>query len=394
MSVSKWPDGAATHPALVAVNSRRIALFCTAWAVAISGAAALFTIGFADWDPSILVRMSQIEPMNEIARSHNPHFVFVPPEAHFDGVYFYTIALDPFAWNDDVFTRIDLYQYRYGHPGYAWVSGLFALGEPARLPWSMLLVALASMGVGTWAVSRIADHLGRSPWWGLLVAVNPGLVFCVTALCSEPLGVAVATVGLLLWLRGSFAIAAVVFAGACMVKELFLIVPASLFLWEAIQLVRHRAAPGTVFRMFVLAASVVPLACWYLYLKAHFGVFPASAEPGNLGVPLVGWFDTFQRAVGLSISGASQIGTVTVPLLTITAAAILVGVVRSLHFKSPFDVMFLLSAALFAMVSWKILLYPKDLFRGLMVVPLLLPVVIAGVGWAPRPASAYQQRST
>ena len=79
-----------------------------------------------------------------------------------------------------------------------------------------------------------------------------------------------------------------------------------------------------------------------------------------------------------------------IPLLTITAAAVLVGVVRSLRFKSPFDVMFLLSTVLFAMVNWKILLFPKDVIRGLMVVPLLLPVVIAGVDWVPRPSKARQ----
>jgi hypothetical protein len=38
------------------------------------------------------------------------------------------------------------------------------------------------------------------------------------------------------------------------------------------------------------------------------------------------------------------------------------------------------------MVTWKILLFPKDLIRGLMAVPLLLPAVIAGVGWEHRPA--------
>ena len=57
------------HPALAVTSSRGIALFCTAWALAVSGAAALFTIGFTDWEPSILVRMSQIEPMTEIAAS-------------------------------------------------------------------------------------------------------------------------------------------------------------------------------------------------------------------------------------------------------------------------------------------------------------------------------------
>ena len=94
--------------------------------------------------------------------------MFVPPEAHFDGVYFYAIALDPFARNDDVYTRIDLHQYRYGHPGYAWLSGLFALGEPARLPWSMFLVSLGVDGSG-----RMGSEPYRRPPGAFTVVGTP-----------------------------------------------------------------------------------------------------------------------------------------------------------------------------------------------------------------------------
>lgn len=354
-------------------------------AVAVSGAAALFTIGFAGWEPSILVRMSETEAMVDVARFHDPDFVFVPAEAHYDGVYFYAIALDPFARNPDIYRRIDLYEYRYGHPGYGWLSRMFSLGGIRTLPLSMLVVSLAGMGVGGWAVSRIAHHLGRSPWWGLLIAVNPGLVFSVTVLTSEPVGVAIASVGLLLWLRGRQVPAAIVFAGACLVKELFVLVPASLFVWEIVQILRHRTSPGRGFRMTLLAVSVVPLAWWYLYLRLHFGVLPAAAEPGNIGAPLVGWYDAFRRAVSFSRSGVSQIGTFTIPLLAITAAAILVGAVRALRLRSPLDLLFLMLTLLIATLNWMILLYPKDVIRDLVFVPLLLPAVIVGVAWTPDP---------
>jgi hypothetical protein len=373
---------------LVAGNPRRIAAACAAAAVAVSAAAALITIGFADWESSILVRMSDTERMAEVARFHDPDFAFVPAEGHYDGVYFYAIALDPFARNADVYTRIDLYEYRYGHPGYGWLSRLFVLGGVRSLPWSMLMVGLAGMGLGGWAISRIADHLGRSAWWGLLVAVNPGLVFAVTVLNSEPVGVGIAAAGLLLWLRGRLVLAAVVFAGACLVKELFVLVPAGLFLWEIVQVVRRRAIPGVVYRLALLAVTVVPLAWWYLYLRFHFGVFPAAAEPGNIGVPFVGWFNTFRTAVGLSRSGASQIGTFTITLVTITACALLAGVVRAVRLRSPLDLTFLLFCVLVATLNWNILLYPKDVIRELALAPLLLPAVIAGVDWVPRHAES------
>jgi hypothetical protein len=146
---------------VVAGRPARVAVACAAAAVGVSGAAAVFTIGFAGWEPSILVRMSEIEPMAEVARFHDPDFALVPPEGHYEGVYFYTIALDPFARNPDIYTRIDLYEYRYGHAGYGWLSRMFSLGGIRTLPLSMPVVALVGMGVGGWAVSRIAAHLGR-----------------------------------------------------------------------------------------------------------------------------------------------------------------------------------------------------------------------------------------
>ena len=133
---------------MVGNDPRWIAAACAAAAIAVSSAAALFTIGFAGWEPSVLVRMSEIEPMAEIARSYDPEFVLVPPEAHFDGVYSSALALDPFARNQNVYTRVDLYEVAgTEHPGYGWLSErIVALGDASRLPLAMLLVGLAAMG--------------------------------------------------------------------------------------------------------------------------------------------------------------------------------------------------------------------------------------------------------
>ncbi len=337
--------------------------------------------------------MSEIEPMAEIARSYDPEFVLVPPEAHFDGVYSYAIALDPFARNQNVYTRVDLYEYRYGHPGYGWLSGIVALGDASRLPLAMLLVGLAAMGVAGWAVSRLAEHLDRSAWWGLIVAVNPGLVLSVTLLTSEPAGVALAAAGFLVWLRGRVLPAAALFASACLVKEPFALVPAGLFVWEIVQLIRRRAEPGVPFRLAALAASVLPLTLWYLYLKLHFGAFPFEEAPEGFGVPFTGWFDSFRLAVGFATQGASQVGTLSVALLTILAGAMLVGTVRAVRLRSPFDVMFLLFAIGATTFNWMLLVYPKDLVREFVLPLLLLPAVVGSVSTVDRvlPAPAEEE---
>jgi hypothetical protein len=357
-----------------------IRLLCAAAAVAVSGTAALGTIGFNHWQASALVRIDSAAPMATVASGFDPEFVFVPAEAFFDGAYFYTIALDPFA-RGEFHQLIDRFEYRYGHPGYGWLARLFAVGDPDRLPESMLFVGLVGMAIAGWAVGGIAVQLGRSPWWGLSVAVNPGLVLAVTLDTSEPIGIAFAAAGVYLWLWGRPVGAAVLFASACLVKEPFVLVPAGLFAWEAIQLVRRPAAPNAKVRLLALAASGLPLTLWYAYLKVHLGVFPFQRAPDFFGVPLAGWFDSFRQGVGLMGTGASQLGNIAITLLTILGAAMLVGAVRAVGLRSPFDLMFLAAALLASLYNWHLLLYPKDVLRELILPLLLIPAVVGSVRW-------------
>jgi hypothetical protein len=322
--------------------------------------------------------MSETDELAEVARAHEPNFVLYPAEGHFDGVYFYAIALDPLAIGDQ-HELIDLHPYRYGHAGYGWLGAAVSLGDPARVPLALLLVSLAAMGLAGWSTSRIADLLARSPWWGLLVAVNPGLVLSVTVLTSEPAGVAFASLGLLFWFRGRSIAAVVLFAGACLVKEPFALIPAGLFAWEVLERIRHRAAPGATWRMLLLAVTVLPLAWWHLYLRLRFGVLPIQEAPDFFGVPFAGWYDSFGFGAHLVRTGASQLGTLVIPILTIVAAALLVATVRALRMRSPFDTIFILVIALATLYNYLLLGYPKDLVRELVISLLLLPAVIGSV---------------
>jgi hypothetical protein len=371
-------------------HQRHARLLCATAAVAVSGSAALVTIGFNHWQASALVRIDSAAPMAAVAQGLDPGFVFVPAEGFFDGAYFYTIALDPFA-RGELHQLIDRFEYRYGHPGYGWLARLMAFGDPQTLPESMVLVGLLGMALAGWAVSGIALELGRSAWWGLLVAVHPGLVLAVTLDTSEPIGIAFAAAGVLLWLRGRLWGAAALFAGAGLVKEPLLLVPAGLFAWELIQVARRQGEADVRVRLLALAASPLPLALWYAYLKVHFGIFPFQRAPDFFGTPFVGWFDSFRQGVGFIGNGSSQVGTVSITLLIILGWAMLVGIVRAMTLRSPFAVMFLAAALLASVYNWNLLLYPKDVLRELILPLLLLPAVIGGVRWADAGTSSATQ---
>ncbi|MDQ3941073.1 MAG: hypothetical protein M3238_06975, partial [Actinomycetota bacterium] len=80
-----------TRPALV------IALACAVISIAVAGTAVVGALRVSDGDPTVLVHMSGEEPLAQLARQIDPGFHFVSPDAHYDGVYFYAIALDPLA---------------------------------------------------------------------------------------------------------------------------------------------------------------------------------------------------------------------------------------------------------------------------------------------------------
>jgi hypothetical protein len=322
--------------------------------------------------------MSGLEPMAQLARKTDPGFAFVDVQAHYDGVYFYAIARDPFA-RGLAHSKIDRAAYRYAHAGYGWLAGLASGGRPEALPAALLAVGLAAAGVAGFAASRVSAELGHTPWGGLVVALSPGVVFAATADTSEPLALAVGALALLAWLRGRRGWAAIAIAACCFVKEPLLAIPAGLAAWELVSWFRTRAA-GLWRRIIPLAIGPVLYAAWYVYLRATFGVWPFHQEGNDfLTWPLVGWWDSLRRAANLAVGSfeGMQTGHASVALLVVVGALLLIGVVRAVRIATPLDPVFLLGAVLVFCLNWYGVLYPKDLLREVAVPMALLPAVIA-----------------
>src|SRR5215210_2591898 len=181
--------GSESRPPGPVTGERRIALACAAIALATTGAAVAAALAAREWSPSALVHMSATEPIARLARDADSGFHFVPPGAHYDGVYFYAIARDPFA-RGDAHTLIDGSAYRYGHAGYGWLAGIVSLGRAELVPSALLAINLVAVAVAAFAASALARDYGWSPWGGVVVAVNPGTIFAATVDTSEALGVA------------------------------------------------------------------------------------------------------------------------------------------------------------------------------------------------------------
>lgn len=149
----------------------------------------------------------------------------------YDGLAYYRLALDPLT--DDVtaegitFTRPAYWQTRIGYPLAAWVvSG----GQPALVPFALLLVNLLAVLALAFTAARLARALGRSPWWGAVPALWAGYLVGVGQDLTEPLAGALLLGSLVAVRAGRHALAALALTAAALTRETTLVVAVAVLL--------------------------------------------------------------------------------------------------------------------------------------------------------------------
>ena len=346
-----------------------IPLACALVALAAAGAGVIESLRTQHWDTTALVRMRATLPLSQLATHDDPSFRLRGESGFYDGAYFYAVARDPLA-TGQAHRLLDEAPYYWGHPAYGWVTWLSSAGgRPRAVPDALLGAGLMAVFLAGGAASLLARALGWSPWGGLVVALNPGLLFATSTDTSEPFGAALLLFGLVAYVRGRRASAVGLLAVLCLVKEPLVLVPLAIAAWEL-----WRRRPPLV------AAAVVPAAVWWAYLRIHLGAFPFGQGTERLTFPLAGWKAALFSAATQSWSRgqiAAQVGEAAVPLIIAVGLAIGVAAVYALRLRSPVHPAFLAVAALYACITPNGVQYPKDLFRELALVLTLLPFVVA-----------------
>lgn len=73
--------------------------------------------------PSLLLNVADTDAIAPRIADADPSFKFTTMHDHYDGVYLWAMATDPFAVAGGSHELIDLAAYRYGHPLYSWIAG-------------------------------------------------------------------------------------------------------------------------------------------------------------------------------------------------------------------------------------------------------------------------------
>jgi hypothetical protein len=101
----------------------------------------------------------------------------------YDGQFFYRLGLDPFTNEHSAEgVSLDMPAYRHQRILYPLLGWALSLGRSTLLGAALAFVNIVSIAALAWWGSRFAAFHGRSPLWGLALAVLPA---CVIALAND-----------------------------------------------------------------------------------------------------------------------------------------------------------------------------------------------------------------
>ena len=249
---------------------------------------ALRAVQDAGWDPTVLVAFGVDATPTRVYAEERLGDVFLRASQGHDGKFFFVQSNDPWvidpAENASV---LDRPLYRSQRMLYPVLAGGFGLFGPEAIVWAMLLVNVVAMGVGTWAVARIAMHMGGSPGWGLAFSLNLGFVSEMNIGGAGVVSAAAAFAAVLMFMRNRIPSGVILLTLAVLAREAMLIAVAGVALWLWFDDRRKTA---------VVAAMVPGLAVvtWAAYLRLRIATGSVASEVQEIGWPFVGFIEALQ----------------------------------------------------------------------------------------------------
>jgi hypothetical protein len=248
-----------------------------------------------EWNPSVFIKFPTIS-VAETAYGEAMLGEVIPAGGlGHDGKYYFMQAMDPFYLDPEQHAiLLDRPTYRAQRMVYPTLaSGFGTLPAPATA-WSMLVVNLVALGIGTWLTALLAQQLGISAWFGLAFLLNPGVLVSAFIDTADLFALVFLLAGALFVLRERTGLAVAFLTLSALSRETMILATVGVmaYLWHT--------------RRRVPIAYVVPFAAtaaWWLYVRARLaGLESGLQDTQALGLPFKGFYEAFQ--IWLSTPGA------------------------------------------------------------------------------------------
>ena len=266
-------------------------------------------IGYVDVQRSHASQVIKFDPTYRYPPNHD-----AANGTGFDGQYYYYIALDPA--NARYYIDTEEATYRYARIVYPMAARVAALGQPALIPYTLLLINWLSVGAGVFVLAAWLRRKGVSPWFAAVYGLYPGVLVSLQRDLTEPLAYALVVLAIYLFDFGGkrrLLWAALAFAVAGLTREVTLIFAAAyagalLLQGNAGSPWRQRVAANWRRALGLASLAALPLALWELFLWRWIGALSAGGglAPFPIGLLDAGEFQLSRQPpeiIGVVVPG-------------------------------------------------------------------------------------------
>jgi hypothetical protein len=215
-----------------------------------------------------------------------PHGLAVRSGAGFDGQFYYRLALQPWNLSWSAHGVVFDFAYRRQRITYSWLAWIVSGGQAGAVPYALVVVNIAMLGLMGFFCGAWARSLGRHALWGLLPAGYFGMVWSLDRDLTEITAIALVVAGIVAWRHHRYVLAGLAFTGAVLGRETALLVVAALFVTRLVEIVRRRDRVGV--QDVAWAVPLLAFAGWQSLCFAVYGTLPLTSDKGNAATPFSG----------------------------------------------------------------------------------------------------------
>ena len=209
----------------------------------------------------------------------------------YDGHYSYQIAYRLFGEEalipDNYFFREAIPNaYRFQRILYPFLARLLAANQPALIPWTLILINIMAIALGTWVIERLLSYHNTSHWYAIVYGLYAGNLVALRSDMNEPLAQALVMVAIWSWIQQKYPQSFISFALALLTKETALLFIAAYGLHSLIERQWRNA--------FGFGLSIIPYAIYQLLLFYWLGEYGVTSGEGLTWIPVGSWLGLTQ----------------------------------------------------------------------------------------------------
>lgn len=228
-----------------------------------------------DFNLSCFIHLGEKSPF-VIKKLVPPNFIIMKNISGYDGQAYYYAASDPFIKTN--FHRIDLKKYqRFLYPFLAYI---LAFGNKALLPWTLLIVNIISILVGTLFLSIILKKHNVSIWYALIYSLGIGNIVALQYNLTTPLFLCLILIGIYFYEEKKTVSTALFFSLALLTREIAGLIILVFLMYEFFKK-RYKNS-------FVIILSFIPFVILQFFLYQRLGKIPLLGSSGHLVLPFAG----------------------------------------------------------------------------------------------------------